>query len=65
MTAMRGMDSAFLAMERPNEPRHLGSLMIFGPSDDGPLDRAAVRERWASAVARAGGWLPDLSALDF
>lgn len=43
MTAMRGMDSAFLAMERPNEPRHLGSLMIFGPSDDGPLDRAAVR----------------------
>ncbi len=29
------------------------------------VDRAAVRERWASAVARAGGWLPDLSALDF
>ena len=43
MTAMRGIDSAFLAMERPNEPRHLGSLMIFGPSDDGPLDAAAVR----------------------
>jgi len=26
-----------------------------------PLDR----DRWRSAVARAGGWLPDLSALDF
>lgn len=42
MTAMRGIDAAFLAMERPNAPRHLGSLMIFDPSDDGPLDRAAV-----------------------
>ncbi len=43
MTSMRGIDAAFLAMERPNEPRHLGSLMIFDPSDDGPLDRGAVR----------------------
>ncbi len=43
VTSMRGIDAAFLAMERPNEPRHLGSLMIFGPSDDGPLDREAVR----------------------
>ena len=42
MTAMRGVDAAFLAMERTNEPRHLGSLMIFDPSADGPLDRAAV-----------------------
>jgi diacylglycerol O-acyltransferase len=43
MTAMRGVDAAFLAMERTNEPRHLGSLMIFDPSADGPLDRAAVQ----------------------
>jgi glycerol kinase len=28
---------------------------------DAPLDRA----RWAEAVERASGWLPDLSALDF
>jgi WS/DGAT/MGAT family acyltransferase len=40
---MRGVDAAFLAMERPNEPRHLGSLMIFDPSADGPLDRATVQ----------------------
>lgn len=46
---MRAVDAAFLAMERPNEPRHLGSLMIFGPSDDGPLDRPAVE---AALVAR-------------
>ncbi|WP_420452351.1 wax ester/triacylglycerol synthase domain-containing protein [Ilumatobacter sp.] len=39
---MRGVDAAFLAMERPDEPRHLGSLMIFDPSGDGPLDRASV-----------------------
>ncbi len=43
MTSMRGIDAAFLAMERPNEPRHLGSLMIFDPAEDGPLDRDAVR----------------------
>lgn len=42
MTAMRAVDAAFLAMERPNEPRHVGSLMIFDPSADGPLDRAAL-----------------------
>ncbi|WP_040492414.1 wax ester/triacylglycerol synthase domain-containing protein [Ilumatobacter nonamiensis] len=42
MTSMRGIDAAFLAMERPDEPRHLGSLMIFEPSDLGPLDRDAV-----------------------
>ena len=28
-------------------------------------DRAAARTTWADAVRRAGGWLPDLSALDF
>ena len=26
-----------------------------------PLDR----QRWAEAVERASGWIPDLSALDF
>ena len=40
---MRAVDAAFLAMERPHEPRHLGSLMIFDPSAEGPLDRAAVK----------------------
>ncbi len=28
-------------------------------------DRAADRERWRSAVERAAGWIPELSALDF
>ena len=28
-------------------------------------DRAAARTTWADALGRAGGWLPDLSALDF
>ncbi|MFV0307034.1 MAG: wax ester/triacylglycerol synthase domain-containing protein [Desertimonas sp.] len=49
---MRGVDAAFLAMERGNEPRHLGSLMIFEPSADGPLDRAAVK---AALEARLPG----------
>jgi glycerol kinase len=29
------------------------------PSADG------ARERWAEAIRRAGGWIPELSALDF
>ena len=33
---MSRMDAAFLAMERPNQPRHLGTLMIFGPGDGRP-----------------------------
>ncbi|MCU1503755.1 MAG: hypothetical protein JWM12_3109 [Ilumatobacteraceae bacterium] len=40
---MRAMDAAFLAMERPAEPRHLGSVSIFGPSADGPLTYEVVR----------------------
>ena len=28
-------------------------------------DAAAARAQWQSAVERAGGWIPDLSALDF
>ena len=43
MSTMRAVDAAFLAMERPHEPSHLGALMVFGPSADGPLDVAAVR----------------------
>ncbi|MEO5899955.1 MAG: wax ester/triacylglycerol synthase family O-acyltransferase [Ilumatobacteraceae bacterium] len=37
------MDAAFLAMERPGEPRHLGSVCIFGPGADGPLTYETVR----------------------
>lgn len=51
---MRAVDAAFLAMERPNEPRHLGALMVFDPSEDGPLDRSALE---AALVAR----LPSMS----
>ena len=28
-------------------------------------DRAAERARWVEAVTRVGGWIPDLSSLDF
>ncbi|MEM9036592.1 MAG: wax ester/triacylglycerol synthase domain-containing protein [Actinomycetota bacterium] len=48
-TPMRAVDAAFLAMERPSEPSHVGTLMIFGPSDEGPLTidhvRSALVER--------------------
>ena len=43
MTRMRAMDAAFLAMERPAEPRHIGSVSIFGAGPDGPLTYEAVR----------------------
>lgn len=29
------------------------------------IDRSAARARWADAVTRAAGWIPDLSSLDF
>ena len=45
MTRMRAMDAAFLAMERPAEPRHLGSVSIIGPGADGPLTYDIVRSR--------------------
>ena len=32
---------------------------------DTGYDRPAARATWAEAISRAGGWLPDLSALDF
>ncbi len=44
---MRAVDAAFLAIERQNEPSHVGALMIFGPSGDGRLTAATVR----SAIA--------------
>jgi WS/DGAT/MGAT family acyltransferase len=40
---MRAMDAAFLAMERPAEPRHLGSVSIFGPGTHGRLSYDEVR----------------------
>ena len=40
---MRAMDAAFLAMERPAEPRHLGSVSIFGPGKGGRLTYDEVR----------------------
>jgi WS/DGAT/MGAT family acyltransferase len=43
MKTMRAMDAAFLAMEKPDEPRHLGSVSIFGPGDRGPLTYEVVR----------------------
>jgi WS/DGAT/MGAT family acyltransferase len=52
MVRMRAMDAAFLAMERPHEPRHLGVLMIFGASGDGPLSADVVREVLRERLAR-------------
>jgi diacylglycerol O-acyltransferase / wax synthase len=45
MSRMRAMDAAFLAMERPAEPRHLGSLTIYAPGPEGPLTYEALRAR--------------------
>jgi WS/DGAT/MGAT family acyltransferase len=44
MSVMRAMDAAFLAMEKPTEPRHLGSVSIFGPSAGGPLTFDVLRD---------------------
>ena len=55
MARMSRMDAAFLAMERPNEPRHLGSLVIFGPGRDGPLTYDVVRRRRRRPARRAVG----------
>ena len=44
MAQMSRMDAAFLAMERPSAPNHLGALMIFGPVDGRPLTYDAVTE---------------------
>ncbi len=45
MSRMRAMDAAFLAMERPAAPRHLGSLTIYAPGPDGPLTFETLRAR--------------------
>ena len=34
-------------------------------ASDGRAGPALDRQRWAEAVERASGWMPDLSALDF
>ncbi len=52
MSRMRSMDAAFLAMERPAQPRHLGSVCVFGPSADGPLTYDAVRDLLAERLPR-------------
>jgi WS/DGAT/MGAT family acyltransferase len=39
---MSRMEAAFLAMEQPSAPNHLGSLMIFGPRDGRALTYDAV-----------------------
>jgi diacylglycerol O-acyltransferase / wax synthase len=49
MARMTAMEAAFLAIERADEPRHIGVVMILDPGEDGPLSveatRALVRER--------------------
>ena len=50
MARMSRMDAAFLAMERPNQPGHLGTVMIFEPNDDGPLTYDAVMDTVAERL---------------
>ena len=50
MARMSRMDAAFLAMERPNLPGHLGTVMFFRPSDDGPLTYDAVLDTVAERL---------------
>ena len=50
MARMSRMDAAFLAMERPNQPGHLGTVMVFHPSDDGPLSYDVVMEAVAARL---------------
>ena len=50
MARMSRMDAAFLAMERPNQPGHLGTVMIFRPSDDGPLTYDVVLDAVAERL---------------
>lgn len=51
MKTMRAMDAAFLAMERPDEPRHLGSVSVFAPGADGPLTYEVVRQLLVERLA--------------
>ena len=50
MTRMSRMDAAFLAMERPNLPGHLGTVMFFRPSKEGPLTYDAVLDTVAERL---------------
>ena len=50
MARMSRMDAAFLAMERPNLPGHLGTVMFFRPSDEGPLTYDTVLETVAERL---------------
>jgi WS/DGAT/MGAT family acyltransferase len=50
MARMSRMDAAFLAMERPTEPSHLGTVMIFRPSKDGPLTYDTVLDTVAERL---------------
>jgi glycerol kinase len=43
----------------------IASLWRPTVSVDPAVDRSASRARWADAVTRAAGWIPDLSSLDF
>ena len=49
---MSRMEAAFLAMEQPSAPNHLGSLMIFGPRDGRPLTYDTVTALVAERLAR-------------
>ncbi|MET0458920.1 MAG: wax ester/triacylglycerol synthase family O-acyltransferase [Ilumatobacteraceae bacterium] len=46
------MDAAFLAMEQPSAPNHLGSLMIFGPRGGRPLTYETVTDLVAERLVR-------------
>ncbi len=50
MARMSRMDAAFLAMERPNLPGHLGTVMFFQPNDEGPLTYDTVLETVAERL---------------
>ena len=50
MARMSRMDAAFLAMERPDQPGHLGTVMIFRPSDEGPLTYDVVMDAVAERL---------------
>ena len=52
MPPLRALDAAFLAMERPNEPRHLGTVMLFDVGRDGPLTHRVVRDLVARRIRR-------------
>ena len=50
MARMSRMDAAFLAMERPSQPAHLGAMMVFDPGPDGPLTYDDVKDTVAARL---------------